>query len=193
MIDSSDMSRIVGEYIELNANILTVQYKSKFPKFIAKWIANRQRKKLLSTITKFRNSDYILTWANLVEYFSFLFNRFPPDGKYESVMRVRIDEMEYNKRIESAVIFGDYYAMLYFENVPEERIPENVKFNLVMKDKNPNDPSPSINIYLDRLQFRSMNGRSNMVRDLNDTLRNDICDFLEMMISPYMKGDTDEE
>ena len=115
MIDNS-MDRIIGDYMEINSDIVVREFNSKLPKFISKWISRNQRKKLLSSIEKFRNSNYILTWFNLVELFTYIFNNFEPDHSYGIITKVEI----INNKMEALVEYDDYHALVFFDNLSDE-------------------------------------------------------------------------
>lgn len=70
-----DNNRLIGDFFEANAFISYEEFTNeKSPKFIVKWRAKRQRKKLLSIINNLCDSNYILTRDNIYELFVYLFN-----------------------------------------------------------------------------------------------------------------------
>lgn len=73
---SLNNDRIIGDIIELNAEIVSKRINSKFPSLISNYIANRDRRKLLKIIDKFGKSDYILNKNNLFEFFIYIYNNF---------------------------------------------------------------------------------------------------------------------
>lgn len=185
MIDETSMNRIIGDYMEINADIISAQLQSKYPKFISKFIAKRQKKKLISSIEKFRNSDYILNWYNLIEYFEYIYNRFfDADRSYKSITKVAMNKLEYDIQLEAVFKIDKIIGTVFFDAIPEEPSSnDHIKFNLVMRDQYIHRQSTSsLNIYVDKLEFKSeRNGY--MVELLNQTLKNDICDFMIEIIT----------
>ena len=91
MIDETSMDRIIGDFLEVNASILEKRVKSKLPKFISKFIWNKDKKKLLQNIDTLRNSDYILTMENISELSLYVYNNFD-DKKYKSIFLVKLSK-----------------------------------------------------------------------------------------------------
>lgn len=96
--------RLIGDFLEANTDIVVRQHNSKLPKFISKLESKYYRKKLIKIIKKFKNSDVILTKDNLVEFFAYTFNNFPPKGKFNSINS-------------SIVIDGNTEGILFFDDI----------------------------------------------------------------------------
>ena len=72
---SLDSSRLIGDFLETNASISYEESINTKPfKWLVKYRANRQRKKLLSIVENLSKSDYVLTRDNIYELFVYLFN-----------------------------------------------------------------------------------------------------------------------
>ena len=85
MIVKEDNSRIIGDFLEINGNILYQKQSSKLPNFIKNIRYNYYHSKLIKLVDKFVNSNYILTKNNLVEFFAYVFNNYLPNGSYDIV------------------------------------------------------------------------------------------------------------
>ena len=175
MIDQNNMDRIIGDYLEVNSDIVSEEFNSKFPKFIAKRISRHQRKKLMNSIEVFRKSDYILDWANIVELFTYVFNNFEPEHKFGVISNIEY----YNNTMEALVEFDGYYAIIYFEYIDFNK--DENKFSLKMKHN-----SFGIDIELSRLASHSRKAQE-YVDELNYVLKNCIADYIEGIIKKYME------
>lgn len=176
MIDQTSMDRIIGDYLEVNSDIVNKEFNSKLPKFMAKISSKNQRKKLLQSVNKFRNSGYILTWNNLVELFTYVFNNFEPEHSYGVISNIEY----YNNTMEALVEFDGYHALIYFENIDPSL--GDVKFNLKMKYGN-----FGIDIQLSRL-LGSAKKTKEYVEELNYVLKNCIADYIEETIKRFMEA-----
>lgn len=182
MIDNS-MDRIIGDFIEINGDIISREYNSKLPKFIKSRIANMQRKKLLSNLDKFKNSNYILTWINIVELAYFVFNNFEPDHCFEEIKRVTV----HNDRLEMLVEFEKYYhCLLYFDELPDfdnddlSRL--TVKFNLKMRYIS-ESKNEGIDVYIDELSNDNRDRIRTYQTKLNEVLKECIYKYIHSVIN----------
>ena len=187
MIDTKNMNRIIGDYFEINSDIVAKEFNSKLPKFISKRIAKKQRLKLLDSLTKFRESNYIMNWINIVELFTYIYNNFDVDHKYKGVTKVEM----YNNTLEALVEFDGYYALIFFDHLPEGNNNEEIKFNLRMRyiSTDSNDTRNGIDIYLSSLKATSRNAQK-YVDELNYVLRNYICDYIEETLNKYLEDNS---
>lgn len=181
MIDKYNMDRIIGEYIEVNADIIDQEFNSKFPKFIAKMIANKQRSKLLKSVDKFVDSEYVLSWMNLLEFFTLLNSNYY-DEEYGHVKYVKFGEYALGKILEVAVIGKQYNAIIRFDQI-QSPLPPNMKFELIIRNNN-ND---SMDIYINKLSTE-LKKNTNIVKMLNDDLKVDIANYIYEIVDPEERG-----
>ena len=113
MIDETSMDRIIGEFFELNASFLVKRETSKLPKFISRYIWNKNKKDLLKNIEILRDSDYVLSYTNISELALYVFNNFD-DKKYKSIKLVRINKLINQSIMEVVIKFDNIKALLEF-------------------------------------------------------------------------------
>ena len=183
MIDKNNMDRIIGDYLEINSDIVAREFNSKLPEFISKWISKKQRKKLLSSLYKFRDSDYVLDWINLIELFTYVYNNFEPDHSYGVINNTVLSS---EGRLEAFILFDNYQCLIYFDQLPINYSEEDIKFNLKMRNINANN---GIDIYLTKLKGTSKQVQD-MVSELNYVLKNTITEYIESTLKKYMEVDT---
>ena len=183
MINQS-MNRIIGDFMEINSDIVVQQFNSKLPKFISKWLATNKRKKLLKTLDKFRNSDYILVWNNIVELLIFVYNNFEPEHKYKVVENVTL----MNNKLEAFIKFDNYQCLIYFEDLPIDHLDttdQDIWFNLKMHEISSRGQE-GMDIQLSSLKG-SAKRTQELLGELNYVLKNTICDYIEETIQKYME------
>ena len=98
-------NRLIGSFIEINADILADQINSKHSKFIAKIIADRNRKKLLRLANKLSRTKIILDRENLLEFFTYIHSNY--EGKYGIIKNIIISGNEYDFDIAASIIIDD--------------------------------------------------------------------------------------
>lgn len=168
------MDRIIGDFLEINAEILSMQTMSKGLPFISKIRASILRSKLLKRVEKLRNSGLVLNADNLIEYFAYINNRFYPETHFGSVTKCVIDNNIYEALLEfknqNAIITIDTHELPKF----------NVKARIILSDY----VTRGIDIQTDRLSSDNLNRNTTLI-SINEVLLNDICDFIVMSIKPY--------
>lgn len=90
-------SRIIGDSLEINADITATYFNSKLPRFISNILAKHYRNKLIKLINKLKTGNKILDIYNISEFLSYVYNNYPPNGTFENVESVRV--METSNRI----------------------------------------------------------------------------------------------
>lgn len=173
MIDKNN-NRIIGDFFEINADIVQREVTSKLPKFIKHRISYRDRKKLLKAAIKIKNSDHVLNSDNLSEFFIYLYNNFPPNGKYKSVYASKYDE-DLNI-IEAIILFDSCKAVITIDR-------SSTGFDIRITDKKTNIFTESSAIHCDEL---SHNGsRSEVMKKINKRLKSDIADYIIEILQKY--------
>ena len=173
MIDETNTNRIIGDFLEVNASMIEKREKSKLPKFISKFIWKKDRNKLLKNIEILRNSGYILSMENLSELGLYVFNNFD-EKKYKSIYLVKIDKMITYDSMEMVVKFDSITAVFDFDNNSNTF---DIKLLQIM-DEN----KMTYNFTLHRL----INDNNNpLLFELNEELRNVLCDYIKDIISLY--------
>lgn len=172
-------SRLIGECLEINADIVKERTNTKLPSFIADIISSYYRKRLLKSVKKLRNSHYILTSENLLEFFNYTFNNFPPYGTYKSVSMSKIFDNDNYNTIVALIKFEDYTVDITIYS----NIPDYFDINII------NDSQQGTNKYF--LHLNSLYSENNNIKDIlniiNEKLLNDITDYIIDTISIYGK------
>lgn len=84
-MEEINTERIIGDCMEINAEIVEQRFTSKLPKFIARIREKYYRDKLIKIITKLKVANKPLTSNNLFEFFIYLYNNYPPKGSYKDI------------------------------------------------------------------------------------------------------------
>ena len=183
MINVHTTNRIIGDYLEVNSYIVSQQFYSKLPKFMSRYRANKQRKRLLESLSKFRRSGYILEWDNLIELFTYIYNNFDQDHSYKNITKVELME----DSLEALIEFDNYHALIFFDRLSNNVDSDtDIKFNLKMKYIT-NVKTDGVDIYLSTL-YTTHRKAYNYVKQLNDLLVNYTCDYIEDILKKYMGG-----
>lgn len=164
------MERIIGNFLEINSDIVSVEATSKKPKIIKKLRSKFFRFRLLKMVKKLRKQNYILTKENLIEFFTYTFNNFPPYGRYKSVYVSKV----HDDRIE-AILYIDNNEILIFFDLKEK----GFEFTI----SNHSEDGVNVNhLYCsENLSHKTIQ----VVADVNEVLKNNICDYLEETISAF--------
>ena len=173
MIDETNTNRIIGDFLEVNASMIEKREKSKFPKFIARFIWKQDKKKLLKNVEVLRNSGYILSMENLAELSLYVHNNFD-EKKYKSIFLVKIDKMITYDSMEMVVKFDNITAIFDFDSTGATF---DVKI-LELIDGNKN----TYNFTLHRLK---VNNNGELLFKINEEIRGVLCDYIKEIISLY--------
>ena len=175
-MDDKSVSRIIGDIIEINADILRENIESKYPKFIANIISRRQRSKLLKSITKFRNSNYILTIDNLTEFFVYIFDNF--DGAYGCIQKIDLKSDSVKSTIDTKIAFDNYAIIINIET-------NNPKMN--MSGCTINEHGNTLFSISESSLYSTKPNAKDMLPILNTRLKNDMSDYMYNIIDSYNK------
>lgn len=84
-----NVNRLIGDCLELNADIIQNEHESKLPKFLAKLRANYYRYKLIKSVKKIEQGNTPLSKDNLMELALYLYNNYRPYGEYKTISYVK--------------------------------------------------------------------------------------------------------
>lgn len=122
-------NRLIGDFLEINADIISKKFKSKLPKFISNIYYNRYKKRLIKSLNKLKKSNLILNKENLYEFFIYCYNNFPPKGSYRSVNKIIYnDNNNDNLKIEGIIKIDNLEAIIDLED-------DYDGFNISVKNK----------------------------------------------------------
>ena len=171
---TDDNSRIIGDFLEINSDIISNQAKSKLPKFISNIVYNRYRKKLKKAIIKLKNSNVVLTKDNLSEFFIYCYNNFPPNGSYKSIHKVLYNTT--SGKVEGIIKFEALQAIIDIEDNYDG-------FTIAVKDKDLETGNyNNFSIHCNMLQSKTNIGKSTLEL-INKQLIEDISDFIMENVS----------
>jgi hypothetical protein len=172
-------NRIIGDFLEINSDIVQQEFESKLPKFMKKMKSKKLRKRLLDNIDKLRNSNMILGTDNLIELFSYVYNNFYPEASYKSIIKCKVDldKEEY----EAVIQFDNQTSIITIE---KDTYP---KFNINSKIMISKGASKGINIQVHEL-FSDNPTKNEILSNVNRELLNIICDYIEEIVEPYLNN-----
>ena len=173
MISLDNTNRLIGDFFEANSAITYEEStNTKSPKFLVKYRAKKQRKKLLSIIEKFSKSDYILTRDNLYELFVYLFNNTDVYNR-DDIKIFKPNDGEANDRIEGVIIEGDIKCLIHIDHL-------NDFVEIVVENKG---SKKNIN----RKELADHSGiAENELKVINKKLLGIIYDFIKVNIERYI-------
>lgn len=174
MIEVNNCDRIIGDFLEINADIVQSETNSKLPKFIRKRKSKKTRNKLLKSAKKIKNSNYILTTENLRELFVYVYNNYPPKGQYKSIFMVKADEEA--KNIEAVISFDNCKAIITIEKGISG-------FDISISEKKSDNYTESCNIHCNSLYHDNV--RSEILEKINRKLLDDLSNYVIDIISSY--------
>ena len=165
----TNYDRIIGDFLELHAEINSMStsddYK-RYPKFIKNIIIKKYHKKLVNTVSRLRSANQPLTRDNLIEYFTYLFNNYPPHGTYKSTTVV--------KKLD-----GIIFAVVKIDNMKIKfniGLDEN-NFNIVIHASKEDDNIKSYDVSLRKL-YTENKKVSDMIDRINQVLISDMTDYI---------------
>ena len=180
MIDTKTTSRIIGDCLEINADIVSYRFNSKLPIFIKRFIVNRKYQRIINFLKKFHKSEYVLTIENLSEFFIYVFNNYPPYGNYRSVEAVTSKTVEFGKQqLETKISFDNIICWILIE---EEKETFDINIREIGKDESRTGCSISTN----KLYSSNPNIQP-LLHKVNEELRNNIYHYILDIILSYRK------
>lgn len=169
-------NRIIGEFLEINADIVLFQHESKLPGFIKKSWAQWKRNKLKKMVNKLRKSDHILTLENLAELFVYLYNNYPPNGSYECIKLCKVLGDNSNQ-MEAIIKFADYNCVISIDKKDPE-------FDIAVK-RTSSDGSQGFKIKTDKLYCKNRLVFATQLKEINECLKDVICKYIISILDSY--------
>lgn len=165
-------SRIIGDFLEINSDIIEHGANSKLPKFLVNIRKNKYKKRLKRTILKLAHSKMILDRGNLAEYFVYLYNNFSPNGNFKSTFKVSVAGEEF-ERMEAVVKFDDIMAIIKINQEDQEGFDITVRTNGLTD----NGSSHGCSVRVTKLQSNKANV-NDLLYSVNEQLLQDMSEFL---------------
>lgn len=173
------------EILDINQNINDTEENSKLPKFISSRIANKQRKRLLESVSTMREKNKALSVTYIEEFMLdiLLYHK----GTYGNIFWVKniVDEDKHIDMIEACYLDDKYKAIFKFDNKISHRHP-CTKFDLHLTIKSNNGENIVLydNYNLSLWSIYSTNPKyKDILYELNRRVTNEICNYLEAIIN----------
>lgn len=174
-MDSTNTNRIIGDFLEVNADIVSFEHTSKLPKIIKKIISISQRSKLKKSVNKMRKG-FILTTDNISELFVYIYNNYPPHGSFKSIKTCKIND-EDAKEIEGVLAFDNHQVVITIDkNIPG--------FDIVVKTRKEDGGIDGISIHIDKM-YSDKKHCHDIILKVNEILLNDLCDYILSVLNNY--------
>ena len=177
MITPENKNRLIGDFFEINSSIAYEESSNtKTPKFIVKWRAKHQRKKLLSIIYNLSQSDYVLTRDNVYELFVYLFNNRDIYDTKDTIKIFLPNDGDSNDRIEGVIVLDGIKCLIHIDhNV------EYLEITVETKDGN--------KVSINRKTLSDNSGIANESLDkINKFLLTTMYDFIKFNMDKYIGG-----
>ena len=178
---SLDNDRLIGDFFESNSSITYEEStNTKSPKWLVKYRAKRQRKKLLSIINGLCKSDYILTRNNLYELFVYLFNN-ADIYKNESITVFKPNSDSLDDRIEGVIKVDNIMCLIHIDH--------NIEFMEITIETSSKDNKNNISkVEINRKELADPSGiAENQLKRINKYLLEIIYDFIKFNIERYIE------
>ena len=180
-----DNNRLIGDFFETNASISYEESTNeKSPKFIVKWRAKKQRKKLINIINNLCDSEYILTRDNIYELFVYLFNN-ADIYKNDNIKIFKPKSDISDDRIEGVIKLDNLMSLIHLEH--------NSKYMEITIETR-SDKNDTSKIEINREQLSDNMGIANeSLKRINKFLLSIIKDFLLFNIAKYSEDNSKGE
>lgn len=177
---NSGTERIIGDFLEINADMVYQRDKSKLPKFLSKIRYKMNNKKLLKRVEIFRNSNIYLTKNNILELFNHLQNSF--DNKYDCILKASFSETtitiySFDKYVVDGTVTFDHGNFLGIINIE----PPNNRF-MEIRIRYYDKGEKIVNNY--NFSIEKFDNRFVLER-LNFILKNFIADYIKSILDSY--------
>lgn len=174
---NSGIERIIGDFLEINSDMIYQRDKSKLPKFLSKLRYKININKLLKRVEIFRNSNIYLSKENVLELFNYLYNTFDNNIFKFSSSNTIITIYSFNKFIIDGSIISDNGNFLVVINIE----PPNSRF-MEIRIRYYDDNEQIFNNY--NFSIEKFDNRF-VLEKLNFILKNFIADYIKSTLNSY--------
>lgn len=168
-------SRIIGDFLEINADIIEHGANSKLPKFLINMRKKKYKNRLHKSILKLANSNLVLNKDNLAEYFVYLYNNYSPNGAFRSTFKVSVLGEDF-ERMEAVIKFEDIMAIIKINQEDQEGFEITARTNGLG-----NENSFGFSIRATKLSSGKPDVRP-LIEQINKQLLQDMSEFLMDLI-----------
>ena len=186
---SLDNNRLIGDFFEANSSITYEEStNTKSFKWLVKYRAKKQRKKLLSIVEKLSKSDYVLTRDNIYELFVYLFNNADIYSK-DNLKIFKPNSEETDDRIEGVIKLDNIMCLIHIDhNIEFMEITVETRSLAAEDDKNNISLSSSSKVEINRKELADPSGiAENQLKKINKFLLETIYDFIKFNIERYIE------
>lgn len=182
MNSTLEVDRLIGDCFEINGDIIYQELNGKGPLFFRKARSKYYRNRLIKSVKRLKDSKAPLLKSQLSEFFTYIFNNYPLDGKYRSVRLAKVNE---GFGIEAIVSFEENnISYLCIFSIPSDE----KYFNLNLKVKKRlgvEQITESFNIPL--LELKDNDNTNSYISTINDVLLEDLSIYIIDNLSMYGK------
>lgn len=176
-----NQSRIIGDFLELNAEIAYNETTAKgIKKLFVKSKANKYRKRIIDLLSDFVKSDYILTRDNLYEAFVYFHDsRDIYTPKYLKVFKPDNKEDDMSSRIEGVINYKNILCLIHLDS-------ERQDFEIrAQYNEKPN--GEFIKISITRTELKNDIMLKDELAKINTYLKAEIADYIVSQINLFME------
>lgn len=190
------MSHIINDVISLNSEIMmmendTNKEKNIVTKILDKRNIKKYKTKLLSIIDNIANNKYYLNRDDLLEFFRYVYNNYPPNGTFESIEFIKKEVLDMTEDDTDS-----YVAYLSLDDIVEGYKVKTVisisydkdkmiDLKISYKEKESDSDYEIIHQKLKKLYIKKSIW-NNIIDKINDHICFLIHKYLTIMIKPYM-------
>ena len=177
---SLDNNRLIGDFFEANSSITYEEStNTKSFKWLVKYRAKKQRKKLLSIVEGLSKSDYVLTRDNIYELFVYLFNNADIYSK-DNLKIFKPNSEETDDRIEGVIKLDNIMCLIHIDH--------NIEFMEITVETRSNNTNSTSKVEINRKELADPSGiAENQLKKINKFLLETIYDFIKFNIERYIE------
>lgn len=183
MVEMNNKNRIIGDFLEINSNILEYQMSGKnfLDKFYKKIKSKRYRKKLLNAAKKLKSSNYYLNIHNVAELFYTTFNNYPPKGNFGHVFYSKINDE--SNLINGIIQYESDNNIKNLQAIFVINLEEN-KMEITIKEYSFNEEH---NYYIELVEMKTDNKQTKYIIEIiNALMLETISDYIEEVITKFV-------
>lgn len=182
MKDPAFLERVIGDILELNGELVSIIHNASDKNFIVRYVAKRNvkksRKRITAYVEKLKAGNVQLSRDNLVEFFTYTFNNYPPKGNFGSVQLSTVTIDDYHTEAEAYIVFDDYKCIITIDTTMDN-------FKVVIRHST-KDGNRNCNIQCNGgLLTTNATMYLDDLRKLNSKIWEDIAEFIFSNIKAY--------
>lgn len=176
-----DQNRIIGDFLELNAEIAYNENTAKgIKKLFVKGKSKKYRKRIIQLLDEFVKSDYILNRDNLYEAFIYFYDSkdiYKP--KYLQVFKPDNKDDDMSSRIEGLINYNETLCLIHLDSERED-------FDLNARHNAPPN-GEFVKIAVSRTELKNDVILHDEISQINTYLKAEIADYIIAQINLFME------